>query len=124
VRKGSSSPGFLASTGFIGAHASSVEAALFGPSSCRAWPGSANSWRSRRTLIPASVVGRVTGVQNFFGASAGIVGPLLTGWLKEISGGYQAPMQAIWFFLVLGILACVFLLREKYSPMRLVSEAA
>jgi hypothetical protein len=32
-------------------------------------------------------------------------------------------MQAIWFFLVLGILSCVFLLREKYAPARAVSAA-
>jgi len=128
VRKGFVIAGFsLASTELIGAHASSVEAALFWAVFSLSGLGlaSANSLAlTRGTLIPASVVGRVTGVQNFFGASAGIVGPLLTGWLKEVSGDYQAPMQAIWLFLVLGILSCVFLLREKYSPMRLVSEAA
>jgi ACS family D-galactonate transporter-like MFS transporter len=127
VRKGFTIAGFaLASTELIGAQASSVEAALFWAVFSLSGLGlaSANSLAlTRGTLIPASVVGRVTGVQNFFGASAGIVGPLLTGWLKETFGSYRAPMQAIWFFLVLGILSCVFLLREKYAPARAVSAA-
>ena len=41
---------------------------------------------------------------------------ILTGWLKQKTGGYDAPMQAIWFFLLLGIAAYVFLVREKYAP--------
>ena len=125
VRKGFVIAGFsLASTELIGAQTSSVDVALFFAVFSLSGLGlaSANSLAlTRGTLIPASVVGRVTGVQNLFGASAGIVGPLLTGWLKETFGSYHAPMQAIWFFLVLGILSCVFLLREKYSPMRMVS---
>ena len=32
------------------------------------------------------------------------------------TGSYNAPMQAIWFFLFLGIAAYVFLVREKYAP--------
>jgi MFS transporter, ACS family, D-galactonate transporter len=128
VRKGFVIAGFsLASTELIGAHSSSVEAALFWAVFSLSGLGlaSANSLAlTRGTLIPASVVGRVTGVQNFFGASAGAVGALLTGWLKETFGGYQAPMQAIWFFLVLGILSCVFLLREKYAPVPPAAPAA
>ena len=46
----------------------------------------------------------------------GIVAPLLTGWLKQTTGSYEAPMQAIWFFLIAGIAAYVFLVREKYVP--------
>jgi len=127
VRKSFVIAGFsLASTELIGAQASSVEAALFWAVFSLSGLGlaSANSLAlTRGTLIPAAVVGRVTGVQNFFGASAGIVGPILTGWLKETFGSYQAPMQAIWFFLVLGILSCAFLLREKYAPVRAASAA-
>jgi MFS transporter, ACS family, D-galactonate transporter len=59
----------------------------------------------------------MAGIQNCFGSTAGIVGPILTGWLKQTTGSYEAPMQAIWFFMMLGILSCVFLLREKYAPL-------
>jgi MFS transporter, ACS family, D-galactonate transporter len=128
VRKGFVIAGFvIACTELIGAGSSSVEAALFWAVVSLSGLGlaSANSLAlTRGTLIPAWAVGRVTGVQNFFASSAGIVGPILTGWLKESSGGYQAPMQAIWFFLVLGILSCVFLLREKYAPVSAAPTAA
>jgi hypothetical protein len=33
-------------------------------------------------------------------------------------------MQAMGFFLALGILSCVFLLREKYSPARMLPPRA
>jgi MFS family permease len=128
VRKGFVIAGFLiACTELIGARSSSVEAALSWAVISLSGLGlaSANSLAlTRGTLIPAWAVGRVTGVQNFFASSAGIVGPILTGWLKESFGGYQAPMQAIWFFLVLGILSCVFLLREKYAPVGAAPAAA
>jgi ACS family D-galactonate transporter-like MFS transporter len=127
VRKGFVIAGFsFACTELIGAQSSSVEAALFWAVISLSGLGlaSANSLAlTRGTLIPAWAVGRVTGVQNFFASSAGIVGPILTGWLKEIGGNYQAPMQAIWFFLMLGILSCVFLLREKYAPVRTFNQA-
>jgi len=122
VRKGFVIAGFsFACTELIGAQSSSVDAALFWAVISLSGLGlaSANSLAlTRGTLIPAWAVGRVTGVQNFFASAAGIVGPILTGWLKEIGGSYEAPMQAIWFFLVLGILSSVFLLREKYAPVK------
>jgi hypothetical protein len=41
---------------------------------------------------------------------------MLTGWLMQRTGSYDAPMQAIWFFMLLGIAAYVFLVREKFAP--------
>ena len=58
----------------------------------------------------------MTGVQNVSTSFAGIVGPILSGWLLQVSGGYQAPMMAIFFFLVLGALSCMVLLRPQWSP--------
>ena len=43
--------------------------------------------------------------------------PIETGWLKQTTGHYDAPMQAIWFFLVLGVAAYAFLVRKKYAPV-------
>jgi MFS transporter, ACS family, D-galactonate transporter len=128
VRKGFVVAGFaVASTELIGAQSSSVEAALFWAVISLSGLGlaSANSLAlTRGTLIPASSVGLVSGVQNCFGSAAGIVGPILTGWLKQTAGSYQAPMQAIWFFMMLGILSCLVLLREKYAPVGTFNRAA
>ena len=71
----------------------------------------------RLTLIPKPAVGLVTGVQNVSTSLAGIVAPLLSGWLKQAGGGYEAPMQVIFAFLLLGGFTCVVLLRRKWAPV-------
>jgi len=70
----------------------------------------------RLTLIPAPAVGLVTGVQNVSTSLAGIVTPLLSGWLLQETGGYTAPMLVIFVFLVIGGLTTLFLLKEKWAP--------
>jgi MFS transporter, ACS family, D-galactonate transporter len=81
----------------------------------------ANYWALTQTLIPGGAIGRIVGIQNCAANLPGIVAPILTGWLKETTGSYDAPIQAIWFFLVLGIVAYVFLVREKYAPKEVLS---
>lgn len=76
----------------------------------------------RLSLIPKPAVGMVTGVQNVSTSLAGIVAPILSGWLKQTSGGYQAPMQAIFVFLVIGAVTCLVLLRPAWAPK--VTESA
>jgi MFS family permease len=76
----------------------------------------ANYWALTQTLIPGAAVGRVVGVQNCAANLPGIVAPLLTGWLKQTTGGYEAGTQVIWLFLILGIASYVFLVRPKYVP--------
>ena len=119
VRKAFTIAGFaIACTELIGAQSSSVETALLWAVISLSGLGlaTANYWALTQTLIPASAIGRVSGVQNCSASVAGIVAPILTGWLKQASGNYEAPMQAIWFFLVLGVLAYLVLVREKYAP--------
>jgi hypothetical protein len=41
---------------------------------------------------------------------------ILSGWLLQTSGGYKAPMMAIFFFLILGGLTCLILLRPEWAP--------
>jgi ACS family D-galactonate transporter-like MFS transporter len=119
VRKGFTIAGFaVACTELIGAQSASVDAALFWAVISLSGLGlaTANYWALTQTLIPASAIGRVSGVQNCSASVAGIVAPILTGWLKQTSGNYQAPMQAIWFFLVVGVLSYLVMVREKYAP--------
>ncbi len=119
VRKWFTIAGFaVACTELIGAQSASVDVALFYAVLSLSGLGlaTANYWALTQTLIPASAIGRISGVQNTSASLAGIVAPLLTGWLKQTTGSYQAPMQAIWVFLVLGVLAYIFMVREKYAP--------
>ena len=120
VRKAFVIGGFaIACTELIGVRSSSVQEALFWAVVSLSGLGltTANNLAlCRMTLIPPQAVGLVTGVQNVSTSLAGIVGPILSGWLLQTSGGYQAPMMAIFFFLVLGGVTCLVLLRPEWAP--------
>jgi ACS family D-galactonate transporter-like MFS transporter len=119
VRKAFTIAGFvIASTEVFGAMSDSVPVALFFAVFSLSGLGlaTANYWALTQTLIPGGAIGRIVGIQNCAANLPGIAAPLLTGWLKQKTGSYDAPMQAIWFFLLVGIAAYVFLVREKYAP--------
>ncbi|MEZ5399358.1 MAG: MFS transporter [Bryobacteraceae bacterium] len=126
VRKAFIISGFLvASTELIGAYAESESVALFFAVFSLSGLGmmTANYWALTQTLLPGAAIGRIVGVQNCAANIPGIVAPLLTGWLKQVTGGYTAPMLAICFFLMLGIAAYVFLVREEYVPKGVEPDA-
>jgi ACS family D-galactonate transporter-like MFS transporter len=119
VRKWFTIAGFaVACTELIGAQSSSVPVALAFAVVSLSGLGlaTANYWALTQTLIPGAAIGRVSGIQNCFASVAGIVAPVLTGWLKQQTGNYQAPMRVIWVFLVLGVLSYLLMVREKYAP--------
>jgi MFS family permease len=118
VRKWFTIAGFaVACTELIGAQATSVPVALTFSVVSLSGLGlaTANYWALTQTLIPASAIGRISGVQNCAASVAGIVAPFLTGWLKQQTGSYDAPMLACCLFLVLGVLAYIFMVRERYA---------
>jgi len=122
VRKGFTIAGFLiASTEVIGALSDSVPMALLFAGARLPGLGlaTANYWALTQTLIPGGAIGRIVGIQNCAANLPGIVAPVITGWLKQVTGSYEAPMQAIWFFLLLGIASYIFLVREEDAPGKL-----
>jgi MFS family permease len=119
VRKAFTIAGFLvASTELIGALSDSNSVALFFAIFSLSGLGltTANYWALTQTLIPGAAVGRIVGVQNCAANLPGIVAPLLTGWLVQSTGSYEAPMKAIWIFLLTGVAAYVFLVRARFAP--------
>ena len=109
----------IACTELIGVQSTSVSGALFWAIVSLSGLGlttANNVALCRMTLIPAQAAGLATGVQNVSTSLAGIVGPILSGWLLQTTGGYAAPMMAIFFFLVLGAVTCIVLLRPQWSP--------
>jgi len=126
TRKGFTILGFvLASTEVFGAVSSSQTVALFFAVFSLAGLGlaTANYWALTQTIIPGRAMGRIAGIQNCASNLGGVVAPILTGWLKQTSGGYQVPMQAIWIVLLIGIASYVFLVRPPPTS-RMQSEAA
>ena len=120
VRKAFTIAGFLvASTVVLGAHAGSLNAALFWNVASLSGLGLAtanNLALCRLTLIPSSSTGLVTGFQQVATSLAGIISPILSGWLLQISGSYALPMQAIFIFLIIGAFTTAFLLRPEWAP--------
>jgi MFS family permease len=78
----------------------------------------ANYWAITQTLLPGVAPGRVAGIQNTALNLAGIVAPIITGWLKQVTGSYTAPMQTIWVFLIIGVAAYLFLARESQPRLQ------
>jgi len=104
-----------ASTELIGALADSNQVAVFFAIFSTAGMGlaTANYWALTQTLIPSVAAGRVAGLQNTSLTIAAVVAPIITGWLKQITGSYTAPMQTIWVMLLIGVGSYVFLVRAK-----------
>ncbi|MBV9506101.1 MAG: MFS transporter [Acidobacteriia bacterium] len=109
-----------ASTEVIGAVSDSNQLAVFFAIFSMAGLGlaTANYWALTQTLAPKAAAGRVAGLQNTALNLAGIVAPVLTGWLKQTTGSYTVAMQAIWLVLLVGIWAYVFLVRAETAPVR------
>jgi MFS family permease len=126
VRKWFTLAGFaIACTELIGAQSSSVTLALVFAVISLSGLGlaTANYWALTQTLVPATAIGRISGVQNCAASLAGIVAPIVTGWLKQQTGSYGAPMRAIWVVLALGALSYLLLMREKYAPQACAAES-
>jgi dipeptide/tripeptide permease len=71
--------------------------------------------------MPRKAAGRVAGLQNTALNLAGIAAPILTGWLKEVSGSYTVPMQTIGVFLLIGVWAYLYLVRARSSDSSAVA---
>jgi MFS transporter, ACS family, D-galactonate transporter len=114
ARRGFTIVGLLiASTVVLGALAATTAQAVFFSVLSMTGLGlaTANYWALPQTAMPKSMAGRVAGAQNMALTVAGTLAPLATGWLKQISGGYGAPMAATSVILMIGVAAYVFLVR-------------
>jgi MFS transporter, ACS family, D-galactonate transporter len=111
--------GFLiASTELLGSASSSNNIALFFAIFSLSGLGLAtgNYWALSPVILPNAPAGQLAAIQNLAASLPGIMAPLITGWLKTATGGYEAPMAANFFFLLLGIGSYLFLVRPQYAP--------
>lgn len=119
VRKGFTILGFgFAATQTIGAYTSDTNLMLI-IAVVSMWGlgfATANYWALTQTLIPGGSIAMVVGVQNTAANLAGIVSPTLTGWLIDQTGSFDIPIMTIGFWLLLGIVCYIFLVRRKYAP--------
>jgi MFS family permease len=119
VRKGFTIAGFLlACTEVVAVYTTSIPVALFFTIFSLSGLGlaTANYWALTQTLMPARVIGTVSGVQNTAANLAGICAPWITGTLIQKTGSYNAPLLAIVVWLVLGVSAYIFWVKREYAP--------
>jgi predicted MFS family arabinose efflux permease len=115
VRKAFTITGLLlAATEVFGAAAGSAEVALFFSIFSLAGLGiaTANYWALTQTVVPSGSIGRIGGLQNMASNLAGVSAPILTGWLIQSTGNYEAPMKAIAVLLVMGAASYAVLVRR------------
>jgi ACS family D-galactonate transporter-like MFS transporter len=125
VRKAFTIAGFLlGATELIGAFSPSANVALFFAVFSLSALGltTANNWALTQTLIPNGAVGKMVGLQNLAASLAGIVAPILTGWLKEATGSYDAPFAMVGGLLLVGVASYVFLVKAP-APKTLSTRA-
>ena len=108
----------LGATELIGAMSDSNTVALVFATVSLAGLGftTANYWALTQSLMKEASIGRVIGIQNCANNLSGIAAAIITGWLKETTGGYRAPMIMIVVVLLVGIWAYTFLARPEYAP--------
>ncbi|MFN7935319.1 MAG: MFS transporter [Bryobacteraceae bacterium] len=108
----------VASTELIGAFAESNDVALGFAIVSLSGLGlaTANYWALTQTLMPGAAIGRIAGIQNMASNMSGIVAPIMTGWLKTVTGSYAAPMYMVGALLLTGVLAYTFMVHAKYAP--------
>lgn len=118
IRKAFIIAGFvIASTEMVGATSSSESLAVFFAIFSLSGLGLAtgNYWALTPALLPGAPPARLAAVQNMAANLSGIAAPILTGFLKQTTGGYGAAMFANLGFLLLGIASYLFLVRRKYA---------
>jgi ACS family D-galactonate transporter-like MFS transporter len=114
VRKAFTIAGFvIASSEIFGAMSSSNNVALTMSIISLSGLGltTANYWALTQTMLPRAAIGTIAGAQNAASNLAGAAAPLITGKLIDLTGNYEAPMQAIWVFLLVGIAMYVFVVK-------------
>jgi MFS family permease len=62
-----------------------------------------------QTLAGPQAAGKWTGLQNGFGNFAGLIGPILTGFVVDKTGSFLAPFAITVAVLILGFIAWVFI---------------
>jgi ACS family D-galactonate transporter-like MFS transporter len=105
----------LASTEIVGMLTRSNNVALFFAIFSLTGLGlaTANYWALTQTIFPRDAIGRIIGVQNCASNLSGIAAAIVTGWLKQVTGGYGASGVAILVVLLIGLASYGLLVREE-----------
>jgi MFS transporter, ACS family, D-galactonate transporter len=74
---------------------------------------SPNTWTLTQAVCSRSIVGTVSGIQNFGGNLGGIIAPVLTGYIAHTTQSFALALSITGAVLVIGILAYSLLISQK-----------
>jgi sugar phosphate permease len=77
---------------------------------------SPNTWTLTQALCAKSIVGTISGIQNFGGNLGGIIAPALTGYIAHATGSFALALGITGVALVVGIFAYWLLIDERVEP--------
>ena len=73
---------------------------------------SSNLWAVTQTLAGTAAAGKWTGIQNMFGNIAGIVVPVVTGFILDKTGQFSWAVASVCGFMMIGALSYLLIIRR------------
>jgi len=86
---------------------------LLAVSLCGLGLASPNTWTLTQAVCSKSIVGTVSGIQNFGGNVGGIIAPALTGYIAHVTHSFILALSITGAISVVGILSYLFLISNR-----------
>jgi MFS family permease len=86
---------------------------LLAVSLCGLGLASPNTWTLTQAVCSKSIVGTVSGIQNFGGNVGGIIAPALTGYIAHVTKSFILALSITGAISVIGILSYLFLISNR-----------
>jgi ACS family D-galactonate transporter-like MFS transporter len=86
---------------------------LLAVSLCGLGLASPNTWTLTQAVCSKSIVGTVSGIQNFGGNLGGIIAPALTGYIAHVTKSFILALSITGAISVVGILSYLFLISNR-----------
>jgi ACS family glucarate transporter-like MFS transporter len=86
---------------------------LLAISLCGLGLASPNTWTLTQAVCSKSIVGTVSGIQNFGGNLGGIIAPALTGYIAHVTKSFILALSITGAISVIGILSYLFLISQR-----------
>jgi MFS family permease len=80
---------------------------------CGLGVASPNTWTLTQAVCSKSLVGTVSGIQNFGGNVGGVIAPLLTGYIADKTGSFALAFHICGLLLIVGMISYIFLIGDK-----------
>ena len=73
---------------------------------------SSNHWAITQTLAGTAAAGKWTGIQNMCGNIAGIVVPVVTGFILDRTGEFHLAVASVSVLVLIGAMSYLFIVRR------------